>query len=223
MNRIAQHVAAGAAAALTAAALVGCAAPGGSAGTGSAPAPSTAQTSPVADTTSAGATGKPAGKPKPTGKTVPSDVSQLQELGIDVGPGVLIDVPDDGVARYLQVGKNGVDFTGTTKTDSTMMSLKPARVASNTEATRNRVIIQPPFWNEDAEGPGYCVADTSGAPLKLGLCDPGKTAQVWTVVPAGDSGQFELKGRYGIVRVNDGKITTGTTGRTGLATIKFAE
>ena len=104
-----------------------------------------------------------------------------------------------------------------------MMSLKAATVAANTEATRNRVIIQPPFWNEDAEGPGYCVADTPGAPLNLEPCDAGRTAQVWTVVPAGDSGQFELNGRYGIVRVNDGTITTGQTGRTGLQTIPFAE
>ncbi|GAA0793760.1 hypothetical protein [Spirilliplanes yamanashiensis] len=227
MHRIAQHVAAAAAAALTAAALTGCAGPatsagspgsGGTTGTGSAPVPPTAETTPVAATTSAA---KPAAKP--TSKTVPSDVSQLKRLGIDIGPGVLIDVADDGVDRWMQIGEKSVDFTGTTKTDTTMMSFKPARVAANTEATRNRVVIQPPFWNEDAEGPGYCVADTPGAPLKLELCDAGKPAQVWTVVPAGDSGQFELKGRHGILRVDGGKLTTGTTGRTGLQTIRFAE
>ncbi|GAA0793751.1 hypothetical protein [Spirilliplanes yamanashiensis] len=152
-----------------------------------------------------------------------SDVSQLRQLGIDIGPGVLVDVADDGVDRWMQIGEDGVDFTGTTKTDTTMMSFKPAPVSARTQATRNRVIIQPPFWNEDAEGPGYCVADTPGAALSLELCDAGRPAQVWTVVPAGDSGQFELRGRHGILRVDDGVLTTGTSGRTGLQTIPFAE
>lgn len=145
-----------------------------------------------------------------------SDLSQLKSFGIDLNEGVLIDVADDGVKRYLQVGKNGVDFTGTTKTDSTMMALKAAPVREP-----NRVLIKPPFWNEEI-GAGYCVADTSGAALKLEVCKNGRAAQVWTVVPAGDSGQFELHGMYGIIRVENGKITTGGTGRTGLQTIPFA-
>lgn len=145
-----------------------------------------------------------------------SDLSQLRQLGIDLDKGVLIDVADDGEDRYLQITANGVDFTGTTKTDSTMMALKAAPVRE-----RNRVLIKPPFWNEEV-GAGYCVADTSGAPLKLEVCEDGRAAQVWTIVPAGDSGQFELHGMYGVVRVANGKITTGGTGRIGLQTIPFA-
>ncbi len=152
-----------------------------------------------------------------------SDVSQLRELGIDIGPGVLIDVADDGEDRWMQIGDGGVvDFTGATRTDTTMMSLQPAPVTARTDATRNRVTIKPPFWNEGAEGDGHCVADTPGAALALETCRAGDAAQVWTVLPAGDSGQFELEGRYGVVRVDDGRITTDPTGRVGLQTIPFA-
>lgn len=145
-----------------------------------------------------------------------SDLSQLERLGIDLYEGVLIDVADDGLERYLQIGRNGVDFTGTTKTDSTMMALKAAPVRE-----RNRVLITPPFWNEEV-GPGYCVADTAGASLTLEVCEAGRAAQVWTVVPGGDSGQFELHGSYDVVRVENGRITTDGTGRVGLQTIPFA-
>lgn len=145
-----------------------------------------------------------------------SDLRQLRQLGIDLDKGVLIDVADDGVDRYLQITASGVDFTGTTKTDATMMALKAAPVRE-----RNRVLIKPPFWNEEI-GPGYCVEDTAGAALKLEVCEDGKATQVWTIVPAGDSGQFELHGWYDVVRVENGKITTGETGRIGLQTIPFA-
>ncbi|MFI5932211.1 hypothetical protein [Actinoplanes sp. NPDC051494] len=178
--------------------------------------PSTATSSPAATTTSPSpAKSATATSTRPAEGT--SDLSQLKKFGIDLGEGVLIDVADDGVDRWMQIGKNGVvDFTGTTKTDSTMMSLKaaPGRV-------KNRVLIKPPFWNEDL-GKGSCVADTPGAALALQTCEAGKDAQVWTVVPAGDSGQFELKGAYGVITVENGNITTGGTGRTGLQTIPFA-
>jgi len=147
-----------------------------------------------------------------------SDLSQLKAIGIDIDKAVLIDVADDGVDRFLQVGKNRVvDFTGTGRTDSTMMSLKPAAVK-----VRNRVVIKPPFWNEDL-GAGSCVADTTGAALQLETCRDGKASQTWQVVPAGDSGQFELRGAYGILHVENGKLTTADRGRTGLQTLDFAD
>lgn len=168
-----------------------------------------------------GATGKPseaAGTPRTTktaGKSR-SDVSQLERAGLTIGESVLIDVADDDGEHYLQVGKSSVDFTGTTRTDSTMMSLKPAQTAD-----KNRVVIQPPFWNEDL-GAGHCVADTAGAALKLEVCKPGKASQIWRVALAGDSGQFELHGAYGVVKIDDGRITTGESGRTGLQTVRYA-
>ncbi|MFF5075595.1 hypothetical protein ACFY36_00975 [Actinoplanes sp. NPDC000266] len=153
----------------------------------------------------------------PPAESAESDLSALKRIGIDVGKGVVIDVADDGMDRFMQVGKNGVvDFTGTIHTDSTMMSLKAAPVSA-----KNRVVIAPPFWNEGA-GAGSCVADTSGAALKLETCRPGDAAQIWQVVPAGDSGQFELKGAFGTLSVDNGKLTTGSGGRTGLQTLDFA-
>ena len=165
-----------------------------------------------APATSSAAPAESSGRAKP----VVSDLSQLKSLGIHLNEGVLIDVADDGQARWLQIRKSGVDFTGTAKTDSTMMSLQAAPVRQP-----NRVLIKPPFWNEDL-GPGSCVADTAGAALKLETCKAGRAAQVWEVRPAGDSGQFELHGTHGVVRVDQGKITTSGTGRTGLQTVPFA-
>jgi hypothetical protein len=165
-------------------------------------------------TTAAPATTKP--KATKATKAPLSDLSQLKRLGIDVQKSVLIDVADDGVDRWLNIGGSGVDFTGTARTDNTMMFLAPAPVTA-----KNRVLIKPPFYNEDL-GPGYCVADTKGAPLKLETCRAGRAQQIFTMVPAGDSGQFELHGMYGVIRVDNGKITTSGTGRTGLQTILYA-
>jgi hypothetical protein len=178
--------------------------------------PAAATAAPKATIAAAPATTKPEPEPKAT-KAPLSDLSQLKRLGIDVQKSVLIDVADDGVDRWLDIGGSGVDFTGTARTDNTMMFLAPAPVTA-----KNRVLIKPPFYNEDL-GPGYCVADTEGAPLKLETCRAGRAQQIFTMVPAGDSGQFELHGMYGVIRVDNGKITTSGTGRTGLQTILYAD
>jgi hypothetical protein len=157
------------------------------------------------------------------GRSVTSDVSELERLGIDLNVEVLIDVADDGLDRYMEVGRNGVvDFTGTGRTDNTMMTLKPAQVSKRNDATKDRVVIAPPFYNEDL-GRGYCVADTAPGVLKLATCAPGSAAQTWQVVPGGDSGQFELHGAKTVIRVDNGRITTNGKGYVGLQTIKFAD
>ncbi|WP_436531479.1 hypothetical protein [Actinoplanes sp. HUAS TT8] len=187
--------------------------------------PSVPAASPTTAATTAPATTSPTRRPTTTPATTTtgskpgtvSDVSALKAVGIDIDTSVILDVADDGVDRFLQVGRGGVvDFTGTTRTDSTMMALRAAEVKA-----AGRVVIKPPFWNEDL-GAGSCVADTSGAALKLETCRPGKASQTWQVIPAGDSGQFELKGAYGILSIDNGKLTTGSGGRTGLQTLDFA-
>lgn len=148
----------------------------------------------------------------PSGRgTAVSDVSQLRQLGIDLETGVLIDVADDGMDRWMQVGADDVvDFTGTAKDESTEMVLRPAPVTA-----RNMVTIIVPAR------PGSCVADTPEEPLALQPCRDGDPAQTWRVVPAGDSGQFELEGRYGILRVDGKLVATDQSGWTGLQTIPF--
>ena len=142
--------------------------------------------------------------------SVAADLTQLEELGVDLEVDVMIDVADDGVDRFLQVGPDDVvDFTGTARSDSTRMRLRAAPTTG-----KNEVWITPPAWNE-------CVTDTSGAALTLQPCRLGDESQVWRLVPAGDSGQFELDGRYGVVRVEEGLITTGESGRVGLQTLRF--
>lgn len=223
---------AGAVALVGAAALSACANAGQGAGTTAssgpaAPAPATSPvTSPATSPTTVTATSATPTATKTATRTTTkapaasgtSDVSQLKQLGIVLDEGVLLDVADDGLDRYLAVGTNGVvDFTGTGRTDATMMALNAAPGGG-----KNRVVIKPPFYNEDA-GTGSCVADTSGAALKLETCDAGAAAQIWTVEPAGDSGQFELRGKYGIVEVDGGKIITGGGGYTGIQTIRYAK
>ncbi|BEL03943.1 hypothetical protein Q0Z83_021340 [Actinoplanes sichuanensis] len=181
----------------------------------SAPAPASAGAKATA-TAETGAKATAEAGAKTAAKAPVSDLSQLKKLGIDVQKSVLIDVADDGVDRWLNIGANGVDFTGAARTDNTMMFLAPAPVSA-----KNKVLIKPPFYNEDL-GSGYCVADTKGAPLKLETCDTKRKQQIFTMVPAGDSGQFELHGMYGVIRVHNGKITTSGTGRTGLQTILYA-
>lgn len=157
-------------------------------------------------------------------KRVTSDVSQLKKLGIQINESVLIDVADDGRDRYLNIGAGGVlDFTGTPKSDDAnkMMSLKPAKVVKKKKPAKNRVVIAPPFYNEDL-GPGSCVADIKKGVLRLATCKVGAANQIWHVVPAGDSGQFELHGAHTKIRVHKGKITTGRKGYVGLQTIDFA-
>ncbi len=187
------------------------------AATSAAPASPAAEPTRTAASQTAGS--KATTKPEPEStKVVKSDLSALKSLGIAVEKSVLIDVADDGEDRWLSIGKNGVvDFTGTKRTDNTMMFLAAAPVAG-----KNRVVIKPPFYNEDLGG-GYCVADTKGAPLKLEECENDRRQQVFELVPAGDSGQFELHGMYGVIRVDNGKITTNGAGRVGLQTIVYAQ
>ncbi|BCJ65752.1 hypothetical protein [Polymorphospora rubra] len=169
---------------------------------------------PTAGPSTGGTAAAPAGTT--TRAKVTSDLSGLGITGIKAGRSVLIDVAGDGVDRFLEVGQGGVDFTGTGRTDSTMMSLHPAAVSAE-----NRVVIRPPFWNEEVGG-RYCVADTAGAALALETCEDGKSSQVWRVVPAGDSGLFELHGAYGIIGVRDGRITVSGDGHTGLQVVPYA-
>ncbi len=156
---------------------------------------------------SPGITARPG--PRPTGRAA-SDVSQLRQFGIDLRTGVLIDVADDGVDRWMQFRDDGtVDFTGTARDDSTRMVLYPAPTTA-----ANRVQIVPKAFGN------LCVAATAAPPLKLVPCAVNDATQVWRVVPAGDSGQFELEGAYGILRVDQGLINT-SGGFSGMQTIRF--
>jgi hypothetical protein len=139
--------------------------------------------------------------PRPTG-TVTSDVSQLRELTVDLRKSVLLDVPDDGLDRWLQYRPDGtVDFTGTARDASTEMVLYPAP----TRAENSVQIVPKVFGNQ-------CVAATPSPPLTLVPCAVDDDSQIWRLVPAGDSGAFELEGAYGIVRVEDGQIIAGEGG-----------
>ncbi len=155
-------------------------------------------------------------------KLVKSNVHQLREIGVTIGDSVLIDVADDGLNRYLAVGRKGrVNFTGTKRGENTQMSLEAAWVTKKAKPAKNRVVIKPDWYNEDL-GPGQCVTDVRKGVLKLQNCKKGKINQAFKLTPAGDSGQFEMKGAHTQIRVNKGKITIRSNGYTGLQTINFA-
>ncbi|GAA2706704.1 hypothetical protein [Actinoplanes palleronii] len=143
--------------------------------------------------------------------SVTSNLSQLKRFGVDFNTGVLIDVADDGVAHWMQVGADDVvDFTGGVKDASTEMSLLPASTT-----TPNSVVVVP------VARPDSCVTDTPDVPLRLQPCQDGDPAQIWELVPAGDSGQFEMKGAYGTLRVDDKLVEEQQTGWVGMQTINF--
>lgn len=148
---------------------------------------------------------------RPT-SSVLSDVSQLRSIGVALDAQVLIDVADDGADHWMQVGAgHDVDFTGSAKDDSTAMTLTAAPVTG-----LNRVLIMPLTL------PGSCVAATPQAPLALRDCQIGDATQIWKVVPAGDSGQFELEGKFGILKVGDKSLVAADqSGWTGMQTITF--
>ncbi|WP_045740247.1 MULTISPECIES: hypothetical protein [Actinoplanes] len=147
--------------------------------------------------------------PYTPGTPLSSDVSQLDRIGVDLGTGTLIDVADDGADRWMQIGADdGVDFTGTAKDASTRMSLRAAPVM-----VKNQVLIIP------VARPDSCVTAVSPVTLALQPCRDGETAQIWEIVPAGDSGQFELSGEHGILRVDGTLVASG--GRSGMQTIPF--
>ncbi|GLW30043.1 hypothetical protein [Actinoplanes regularis] len=166
---------------------------------------------PAATSTPSASVSRPSVAPSRT-NTVTSNVTKLRQIGVDLETGVLIDVADDGIDLWLAVGANDVvDFTGTVRDATTEMSLVPAAVAAP-----NRVIIVP------VARPGWCVTDTAGVPLALQPCRDGDTAQTWEVIPAGDSGQINLKGPDGEMRVDEnGLVAADQSGRDGLQTIRF--
>ncbi|MDR7278892.1 hypothetical protein [Catenuloplanes atrovinosus] len=148
-----------------------------------------------------------------------SDVSQLEDAGIVIGEPVVIDVADDDRNSFLEIRLRGaLEFTGTERNENTMMTLRPAETEE-----ANSVVIGPPLWSENP-GEDYCAADSPFRLVKLEVCVPGRAEHSWRVVPAGDTGLFELHGRWKVITVDDqGLITTGAEGRTGLRTVPFVE
>ena len=167
-----------------------------------------ADTPSTSQSQSAGITSSPG--PRPTGTTT-ADTSQLQQMTVDLQTGVLLDIADDGVDRWLQYRNDGtVDFTGTTKNASTEMVLYPAPAT-----LKNSVQIVPKALGNQ------CVTATQTPPLKLTPCAVDDDTQIWRVIPAGDSGVFELEGKYGIMRADEGLIVGGQSGRSIMQTIRF--
>jgi hypothetical protein len=151
---------------------------------------------------------EPSVKPTTKGpKLVDANVSQLKNYDLDLGVPVVITTGlDSGPARYLGSQPDGsVDFAGTAVTESTRMTLRPAKVRKRTEENQNHVLIvaSPAVA---ASGPESCVTDVREGVLEMRPCEPGLAAQAWRLQPAGDSGLFELTGAHTALQVNDGKI-----------------
>lgn len=158
----------------------------------------------------------PSAAPSPSPSAAPTtvdpdlknaDLSQLKNYDLDLGVPVVITTSlDAGPAHYLGAQPDGsVDLSGTAVTESTRMKLKPAKVRKRTEETMNRiVIVAAPVVA--ASGPELCVTDIRRTVLAMRPCRPGATDQAWRLVPAGDSGLFELEGRHTAIEYDDGKI-----------------
>ncbi|MBU2667831.1 serine/threonine protein kinase [Actinoplanes bogorensis] len=151
---------------------------------------------------------KPTPTPSATGAAlVDADVSMLKNFAIDLGvPVVIILTADAGGDHHLRSHPDGsVDFTGTAVTESTRMTIKPARVRKRTEATANQVQIVATPKVAAAGGP-TCLTDVREVVLRMQPCRPGDAGQAWKLTPAGDSGLFEMTGAHTAVRSESGPL-----------------
>jgi hypothetical protein len=140
-------------------------------------------------------------------KLVSADLSELKSFDLDLGVPVTITTGlDGGPARFLGSHPDGsVDFAGTAATESTRMTLRPAKVRKRTEENKNHVLIVASPAVAASE-PESCVTDVREGVLRMEPCEPGRAAQAWRLQPAGDSGLFELFGARTALRVDEGKI-----------------
>jgi hypothetical protein len=146
--------------------------------------------------------------PATTGpKLVDANVSQLKSYAIDLGVPVVVTTSADAGAEYhLDAQPDGsVDFSGTAVTETTRMTLRPAKVRKRTDKNKNHVlIVASPVAAGSA--PESCLTDEREGVLRMQPCRPGDAGQSWHLVPAGDSGLFELAGAHTAVRVDEGEI-----------------
>jgi len=181
----------------------------------------TPQAAPATDASASPVTSpSPSAAPTTTGpKLVDANLSQLKGFAIDVGvPVVITTTLDSGAEHHLKAHPDGsVDFTGTAPTESTRMTLRPAKVRKRTEENRNHIVIVA-SPTAAASGPESCVTDERRGVLRMQPCRPGAATQSWRLVPAGDSGLFELTGAHTALRVDNGKIVE-EGGWTGFQTI----
>ncbi|MET3424663.1 serine/threonine protein kinase [Actinoplanes tereljensis] len=140
-------------------------------------------------------------------KLVDANVSALKSYAIDLGVPVVITTSLDAGAEYhLDAHPDGtVDFTGTAVTETTRMTLKPAKVRKRTNDNQNHVIIVA-SPAAGTSGPESCVTDERKGILRMQPCRPGDVTQSWHLIPAGDSGLFELTGAHTAVQVDRGQI-----------------
>jgi eukaryotic-like serine/threonine-protein kinase len=179
-----------------------------------APAPATSAPALSAPSTSAPVSPVPSTSPSRSAapatsgpKLVKADLSELKYYDLALGVPVVITTSlDAGTEYYLDAQPDGsVDVNGTAPTESSRMTLKPARVRKRTEDTKNTVVIvaSPAAATSETES---CVTEIRKAVLAMQPCRPGDAEQAWRLVPAGDSGLFELFGRRSEIRYTDGKI-----------------
>jgi hypothetical protein len=172
-------------------------------------APATGGTAPApAPSPSLSPSPSPSAAPTTKGpKLVKSDMSELENFAIDFGVPVVITTSGDAGDEYvLDAHPDGsVDFTGTAVTETTRMTMRPAKVRKRTERNKNSVIIvASPATTTSA--PESCVTDEREGVLTMQPCEPGAAAQSWRLVPYGDSGMFELNGAHTAIEVDEGKI-----------------
>jgi eukaryotic-like serine/threonine-protein kinase len=146
--------------------------------------------------------------PSPSGpKLVDADLSGLKNSSIDLGvPVVIILTLDSGGKHHLTSHPDGsADFTGTAVTESTRMTIKPAKVRQRADANKNHVVIVA-SPKVAAPGPATCLTDVRETVLRMDVCRPGGANQSWRLTPFGDSGAFELTGAHTAIRSENGPV-----------------
>ena len=145
-------------------------------------------------------------------------MADLKGLSVDIGVPVVITTLDSGQERYLGARPDGsVHFNGSAVTENTRMTLRPAKVRKRTEENRNHVmIVATPV--AEGSGPESCVTDERERVLRMKPCRPGDAEQAWRLVPAGDSGLFEMRGAHTAIQFDDAGELVEEDGWTALQT-----
>lgn len=138
-----------------------------------------------------------------------SNLSELRKYGFPVTKMSTLFSPAQRKGAYLTFRPNmSVDFSATKVTQDNQLAFLPAKTSR-----KNTVNILASAYSEGKYA--HCLTNTRKDKLILSVCRAGNKAQEFRITWQGDSGLFAVTGKYGQLKFNGGKATTGAKGYNG--------